>query len=145
MADPRQIVEKYLKAMPADLETLTSLQHPDFVEEFPQSGERIRGSANFAAIQENYKETRGGVKDVIGTEDRWILGGPTLTPIRVFGSGDTFTALLWGDYPDDSTYHIITIVELRDEKIYRSTTFFAAPFEAPEWRAKWVERIPDHP
>jgi hypothetical protein len=140
MSDNRAIVEKYLRAFPAEVETLTALQHPEFVEEFPQSGERIRGSKNFRAIQQQYTDMRSELRNVVGTEDRWVMA-PTLTPVRVFGSGDTFTALSHGTYPDGSTYHILTIVEMRDEKIYRATTFFAAPFEAPEWRAQWVERM----
>jgi hypothetical protein len=46
MDDNRSVVERYDAALPADLDTLTSLQHPDFVEDWPQSGERIRGSDN---------------------------------------------------------------------------------------------------
>jgi hypothetical protein len=33
------------------------------------------------------------------------------------------------------------LVQVRDGKIYRETAYFAAPFEAPEWRAPWVERM----
>jgi hypothetical protein len=32
MEDNRSVVERYVAALPADLDTLTSLQHPDFVE-----------------------------------------------------------------------------------------------------------------
>jgi hypothetical protein len=30
---------------------------------------------------------------------------------------------------------------LRDGKIWRDTRYYAEPFEAPEWRAQWVERF----
>jgi hypothetical protein len=33
------------------------------------------------------------------------------------------------------------IVELKDRKMRRDTRYYAEPFEAPEWRAKWVERM----
>ena len=39
----REVVERYMRAMPGDLATLAELRHPDFVQEFPQSGEVIRG------------------------------------------------------------------------------------------------------
>jgi hypothetical protein len=136
----RAIVERYVAALPTDLTTLTALQHSDFVEEWPQSGERIRGSENFRAIQERYADTTSETHRLIGTEDRWTLA-PTFTPIRVMGAGDTFTALMLGRYPDGSEYHVVSILELRDGLIRRATTFFAAPFEAPSWRAQWVERM----
>jgi ketosteroid isomerase-like protein len=136
----RAIVERYFASLPADLDTLTSLQHPDFVEEWPQSGERIRGSENFKAIQGRYSDTTSESRRIIGTEDRWTLAA-TFTPVRVFGAGDTFTALTVARYPDGSEYDVISILELRDQLIWKVTSFFAAPFEAPAWRAEWVERI----
>jgi len=135
----RDIVERYLAALPADLGTLTSLQHQDFVEEWPQSGERIKGSENFKAIQQRYPDTTSESRRLIGTEDLWTLAA-TFTPIRVFGAGDTFTALTLARYPDGSQYHVVSILEVRDGLIWKVTTFFAAPFDAPTWRAEWVER-----
>jgi hypothetical protein len=32
-------------------------------------------------------------------------------------------------------------VEFRDGKIARETRYYSAPFEAPEWRARFVERM----
>jgi hypothetical protein len=32
------------------------------------------------------------------------------------------------------------LIELRDGKIRKMTSFFAAPFEAPAWRASYVEK-----
>jgi hypothetical protein len=37
------------------------------------------------------------------------------------------------------------IVEFSDGKIWRETRYYAEPFEAPEWRAQWVERMEDLP
>lgn len=139
MEDNRSIVERYVAALPAELDTLTSLQHPDFVEDWPQSGERIRGSENFRAIQENYPDATSEPRRLIGTEDHWTLA-PTFTPLRIVGAGDTFTALTKARYPDGSEYHGISIIEVRDGLIAKVTTFFAAEFEAPDWRARWVER-----
>jgi hypothetical protein len=36
---------------------------------------------------------------------------------------------------------MIVIVELRDGKVAKSTTWYAPPFEAPQWRAPFVERF----
>ena len=32
------------------------------------------------------------------------------------------------------------ILELKDGRIWRDRRYYAEPFEAPEWRARWVER-----
>ncbi len=34
-------------------------------------------------------------------------------------------------------------LELRDGKMWRDRWYFPGPFEAPEWRAQWVERMED--
>jgi hypothetical protein len=39
----------------------------------------------------------------------------------------------------DAAYHGVAILELRDGKVWRDTRYFAEPFEAPQWRARWVE------
>jgi hypothetical protein len=35
----------------------------------------------------------------------------------------------------------VSIVELKGGKMWRDTRYYAEPFEAPEWRAQWVERM----
>jgi hypothetical protein len=38
---------------------------------------------------------------------------------------------------------MVTIVELKGGKIAKAVAWYAAPFDAPAWRAQWVEPIPD--
>jgi hypothetical protein len=38
-------------------------------------------------------------------------------------------------------YHEVSIFEFEDDKIVRLTQYFPEPFEAPESRAQWVERM----
>ena len=45
------------------------------------------------------------------------------------------------DYGDEAEYQAVFIFELRDGKIARETAYWSLPFEAPEWREQWVERI----
>ena len=33
------------------------------------------------------------------------------------------------------------LLELRDGKIWRETTYWAEPFDAPAWRRQWVEPL----
>ena len=72
---------------------------------------------------------------------RWVVT-PMFTVMKVEGSGTVGTATFMTRYPDGSTWWVVTMYELRGEQIARSTTFFAPLFEAPEWRASYVERIP---
>jgi hypothetical protein len=145
MAQPtnREIVERYLAVLPGDQDTLRALRHEEFVEDWPQSGERIRGAENMAQIDAHYPGgmPTGGVERVVGSEDRWVMT-PSFTLLHVSGTGDVYTALSRARYPDGSDWWIATFLEVRDAKIFRVTTLFAPRIEAPEWRAAWVEPIP---
>jgi hypothetical protein len=117
----------------------------DVVEDYPQSGERIRGRANRRAIFDNYPG-RGEhdfgpneVRRVVG-DDQWVMT-PAMTLARVNGSGERYTASGLITYPNGEHWHLIQLIELRGGKVARLITYFAAPFEAPAWRAKYVERI----
>ena len=138
-----EIVRGYVQAHAAhDFDTLGELRHPEWTVEWPQSGERVRGDANARAMIDNYP---GGLPNlnagrIVGSEDRWVAT-PMYTIQRVVGNGDFW----WGDgtvsYPDGSTWSLAVLIQVRDGKIYRETDYFAAPFEAPAWRAPWVERM----
>lgn len=134
VTDHRAVAEKYARALPADFDVLTPLQHPEFVQEFPQSGEVIRGRENFRAAHERYPggSPSNETQRVVGSEDRWVLA-PTLTFVRMVGAGDTFTVESKAKYPDATEWDVITILELRDGKIYRARAYFAPAFEAPAW------------
>ena len=139
----REIVEHYFNAYPSDWETMARLRHADFVEDWPQSGERIVGHENYRAIHENYPAGTPGVAidRVVGTEDRLVVT-PLFTPLRIVGMGDTFTVEAKASYPDGATSLIVTIVELKDGKVHRQRTYFSSPFEPPDWRSRWVTRTP---
>ena len=34
---------------------------------------------------------------------------------------------------------MVAIIELKNGKMWRDTRYYAEPFEAPQWRAEWVE------
>ena len=142
---PREVFQQYVDVLNRqDWESLETFLHPDYVEEYPQSGERIRGPGNLKAILTNYPDAdaiAGNIAnvDVVGGEDQWKLT-PMFTVVRVEGSGDEFTGVARSRYPDGTVWHIIALVKVRDGKLWRSTTYFAQEFPAPEWRAEWVER-----
>lgn len=142
----RTVVERYARAVQdKDLDAMAALVTDDFVDEMPQSGERVRGRANVLAYTGSYP---GGVGTVdptstrlVGSEDRWVLT-PMFAPLRIEGSGDVYTYVGTVTYSNGETWQMIQIVELRQGKISKTTSWFAAPFEAPEWRAPFVERFP---
>jgi ketosteroid isomerase-like protein len=140
----REIIERYVRAViEQDLEVLRELRHADYVAEWPQSGERIRGAANAHAINANYP---GGLPPtehavVKGEEDRWVTT-PVGTLLRITGTGDVYTGLFTVVYPGDPRpWHCVAVAELRDGKVLKETLIFGAPFDAPAWRAQWVERM----
>jgi SnoaL-like domain len=120
----RDTVERYFQALARhDLDTLDALLHDDYVEEYPQSGERIRGKQNFRTVAENYP---GGLPNVIG--------------YSIKHGGDLGTRELLFEY-DGNRMCSCFIVELEEGKIKSAKAYFGGPFEAPEWRAQWVERM----
>jgi ketosteroid isomerase-like protein len=132
MADNRTVVEQFIQAMiKNDVEAQDRLLSDDFVEDYPQSGEHIRGKDNRRAIIENYP---GGTP----REESASNAGPW-APV-VTGAGDRFTVVGQIKYPNGETWHLVSLVELRDGKINKITDYFAAPFEAPAWREPYVEK-----
>lgn len=91
--------------------------------EYPQSGERICGRHDLQAI-------RGHHPARLGFEVR-----------RVRGSGDLWITEYVITY-DGKPVNTISIMEFHDGKVQHETQYFADPFEAPAWRAQWVERVP---
>lgn len=148
MAEPsgRAIVERYARALQdKDFDALALLLADDYVDELPQSGERVRGRANALAYLRLYPGGLGTIEPtsarLVGAEDRWVLT-PMFAPLRIEGSGDVYTYVGAVRYATGETWQMIQIVELRQGKIATTTSWFAAPFEAPEWRAPYVERFP---
>ncbi len=138
-----EIVHAYMRALTDNDEAaLASLRDPDWVLDYPQSGERIRGHANERGIADHYP---GGLPDVdagriVGSEDRWVVT-PSFTFERIAGSGETWWSEGRARYPDGSTWHIVSMYKLHDRRIAHEVTYWAEPFDAPDWRAQWVEPI----
>ncbi len=98
----------------------------DFVEEWPQSGERLSRDASMR-LSSNYPEMSGT--------------SPKFTYRRMLGGGDIFVVEGTIDYGDGIPVSYVGIGEVRDGKVAKMTEYFANPFEAPAWRADFVERM----
>ena len=97
--------------------------HPDdYVMEMPQSGERIRGRENMRNFHEAYPNTPTiRLRRVLIRDGLWVVEGVN-------------------DYGGGQKTDFAMILELKDGRIWRDRRYYAEPFEAPEWRARWVER-----
>lgn len=136
-----ELIEQFIDAMNVlHWDQLKSCIHPDYEEFYPQSGERIRGRDRAEAIVRNYPGGNIQFKpeQVIGAEDRFVVT-PSMSVLRIEGTGDIWTVVTKAHYPDGSAWYVISILEFRDDLIYRNTGFFAQPFEPPEWRREWVD------
>jgi hypothetical protein len=98
----------------------------DFVEEWPQSGERLTRAAALK-MAASYPEMSGT--------------SPKFTYKRMLGGPDSFVIEGTIDYGDGIPVSYVGIGELRDGKVARMTEYFANPFEAPAWRADFVEKM----
>jgi hypothetical protein len=118
------------------------LRQPDWREDWPQSGERIPNHEAYRKIHEDFPAgmPRIDVRQVAGAEDRWVMT-PSMTIERIAGSGDLWFMEGVNTYSSGDVYHTVQHLRLRDGLVWRTTTFFAAKFEAPEWRRAYVVPI----
>jgi hypothetical protein len=143
----REIVERFIHAVAASqMDLQDQFVAEDVIEDYPQSGERMRGRANRRATIEHYpgraeREFGPNKVDVVAGDDQWVIT-PTMSLVRINGGGERFTATGLITYPNRDVWHFVQLIELHGGKIVKLTTYFAAPFEPAPWRAEWVERMP---
>jgi hypothetical protein len=110
-----------------DLDGEHEIYEEDAVCEYPQSGERICG-------RENLKNLRGHHP-----------GRPSgFTIRRISGSGNLWVTEYLIDYAGKPVY-TVSIMEFEKGKCQRETQYFGDPFDAPSWRAQWVEQVRPSP
>ncbi len=120
----REAIDRHWRASAAgDFEAEHDIYHDDAVCDYPQSGERICGRLNIQALRSHHPATPSGfnVRRVLGRGDLWIT-----EYIITYQGKQSFT---------------VSIMEFRDGRVTHETQYFADPFEAPAWRAQWVERM----
>jgi hypothetical protein len=125
----RTLREMYSSGDPQELVRKTAeMASEDMVQEWPQSGERIRGLRNINAVNESYEGATGNA--------------PRMTLRRIVRPGDAWVAEATIDYGDGTPVSVVSILEVNAEgRITRTTDYFANPFEAPAWRSRWVEQM----
>lgn len=91
--------------------------------DYPQSGERIYGKHNLQHVRSHHPGNPTGfsIRQLRGSDKLWI------TEYTITYQGRSFFT--------------ISIMEFESGKVVRETQYFAEPFDAPEWRAQWVEHM----
>ncbi len=108
-----------------DVAELLDLIGDDYVEEYPQSGERIIGKENFRKVYENFRNL------------------PTVKAYNVECCGDLGIVEMLLDYPDGGVFNVCDIIKFRDGKLVHLKAYFGQPFDAADWRSEWVEMMGD--
>jgi hypothetical protein len=140
----RAALERLMTMISArELDALEDVLDPEFVQEIPQSGERIRGIPNFRrsleAIGGPGRKLEIAIDPyIVGTGEHFMMT-PTFNVVKVTDQGDELTSYVKAQYPDGTDWYIISFTTFRDHKVLKRVDFFAPFFDPPESRADVVE------
>jgi hypothetical protein len=118
-SERRALIRRQWEYTGVDRDLSHEIYHDDAVLEFPQSGERFEGVANFKEWRSQYPS---GVvlelRELRGHRDVWVVEGAI-------------------SYDGGPWQPSVQVLEFRGDKVARETIYIAEPWEAPEWRARW--------
>jgi hypothetical protein len=121
------LVRRYFEYPGADVDRAQEFYHDDAVLEFPQSGERFEGVANFTEWRRQYPaDVSYRVRRVTARED--------LAVVEVSVS-----------YDGGPWMYGVQLLEFRGEKVAGERIYAAEAWGAPEWRAPWRSETPADP
>lgn len=98
-----------------------ALLHSEFVADWPQSRERMHGAQNFIDV------------------NRYYPGNHKIQIVHAYGIGGMVVTTVWIEADTGQKTFANSYFQIKDEKIFRAEEYWAAPYEAPEWRSNWVE------
>src|SRR3954462_6194131 len=125
--DIRVALEKHWSASAAgNQEAEHEIYVQDAVCDYPQSGERVIGRQNLQALRSQHPDKPSGFR-----------------VIRMLGSANLWITEYTITY-ESRTFYTVSIMEFGDGRVVHETQYFAEPFEAPAWRARWVEPVGAH-
>jgi hypothetical protein len=120
----RAALEKHwLASASGDLDAEHDIYQEDAVCEYPQSGERILGRENLKSLRGHHPGRPSG-----------------FNVHRISGSGNLWVTEYVINYQGKPVY-TVSIMEFEKGKCRRETQYFGDPFDAPSWRAQWVEQV----
>lgn len=120
---PSDVVERFWDAIAnRDFEVATGCLSDGFEQRWPQSGELIKGPADWKAMASSHPTF------------------PRSKTVSIYGEGSLWVAELVFDYGDGTPpYQVAAIHRVKDGTILSTVEFFGAPFEPAEWRTGLVE------
>ncbi|MGF6727532.1 ketosteroid isomerase-like protein [Paraburkholderia sp. GAS41] len=106
-----------------DLDAEHDIYADDAICDYPQSGERIVGRMNLQALRGHHPGKPAGfnVRRIQGEGNLWIT---------------EYTITYQG-----RPAYTVSMMEFRDGKVVHETQYFSEPFEAPDWRRQWVQKM----
>ncbi|MGY1785589.1 nuclear transport factor 2 family protein [Geodermatophilus sp. SYSU D00698] len=116
----RAALEHYVRHSAAgDEDRASEIYHEDAVLEFPQSGERFEGVANFREWRREYPAR------------------VDLEIVRVRGRDDFWVVEVRARYDGGPWMYGPAVYEFRGDRVARETIYVGEAWEAPGWRARW--------
>jgi ketosteroid isomerase-like protein len=124
MPDPETVVREFWRLMASnDFESVRAVLADDFVLEWPQSKERIRGGANFARMNTEYPSGTGRWSFRI---DRLVAAGDSVvTQVSITDGVQSAEA--------------VSFFTVAGGRIVRLVEWWPEPYEAPAHRRHLVE------
>ena len=120
-------VRRYWEYVGKDEARAHEIYHGDAVLEFPQSGERFEGVANFREWRRRYPaDLRFRIRRLTAYEDL-VVGEVSVS------------------YNGGPWQYGVQLLEFRDDKVVRERIYVMDGWQAPEWRAPWRAGTPADP
>ena len=120
-------VRLYWESPGGDVAHAHEIYHEDAVVEFPQSGERFEGVANFTEWRRQYPaDVQYRIRRLTERDD--------LVVVEVSVS-----------YNGGPWQYGVQLLEFRGDKVARERIYVMEGWEAPEWRAPWRADTPADP
>ncbi len=117
-------VRRHWEHIGTDLDISHEMYHEDAVLEFPQSGERFEGLANFKEWRGRYPaDVRYRIRRMTASEDHVVVECSV-----------SYNAGPW--------QFGVQLLDFRGEKVARERIYVMEAWDAPEWRASWRSETP---
>jgi hypothetical protein len=118
-AERRAQIQRHWEHTGGDQDLSHEIYHDDAILEFPQSGERFEGVANFKEWRRQYPAVVTlEMRNLRGQGDLWVVEGAI-------------------SYDGGRWEPAVNILEFRGDKVARETIYVTETWDAPEWRAQW--------
>jgi len=115
----RQLFARHWEFAGTDQDIAHEMYHDDAILEFPQSGERFDGVANFREWRRMYPAVlQFQIREIRGDGDLWVAENSI-------------------SYDGGPWNLSVNILHFRDERVARETIYITQAWEAPAWRDPW--------